>query len=228
MTGNDPYFTLCEAVTWIAYRTSYFNIDSLAWALKNGDNIDLGDPALATAEEELMKRLSHPKSGIFVMGCDENGGNRIDEIIPHNHFLADIELCLFDNSIGASSKKLDNFVGETKIFPKWERVKLLKEDILREWPDETTDENRRNFTEQGSESKEERIERYTNEAVGRDKKKFAEKRYYATQYIIDNKSQSKAPACRYAARKLKIVDDAADNLRRTLDRAFGSDWNTKI
>lgn len=131
MTDDYSYFTLCEAVTWIAFRVPY-RIKSLNHAMGMIGGFDFEAAEVLSAAAELKSKLAHPNSGILIKGIDEYKDTEVPKTIPYDDFLADIEFYLHDETIGPSSETRET-VSSKKKLPRWKYVQVLKEDIKREW-----------------------------------------------------------------------------------------------
>ena len=131
-SGGPVYWTLTEAISWIAFGEAVTSKDwTRHYLAKVGITPDEEKPAFDRAEAELFEKLRDANSKIDIQGRKEGKG--IHEPIPPSLFLSAVGANILHDSLGVSYgadiETIFNWDG-----PNWSDVRIKRDDVLRFWP----------------------------------------------------------------------------------------------
>jgi hypothetical protein len=96
--GTSAYWTLTEAVSWIAFGEAVQTKDWYGLIQKIRATPAEERVRIDAVERLLIERLRDPSSGIDIQG--KEAGDTVHKPIPHNVFLSNVGLNVFDSRIG--------------------------------------------------------------------------------------------------------------------------------
>lgn len=127
---SPAYWTLTEAVSWIAFGEAVQTKDWAAMIRRRNATPAEEKHRADVAEHMLLEKLRDPTSGIDIQGKEE--GDKVHKLIPPNVFLSDVGFNIFDSTVGRPNRA---DLGAILFWkgPEWKEVRIRQSHVRECW-----------------------------------------------------------------------------------------------